>query len=82
MSTEELEGLIADLFPGAGYCIAPEVLVKPGLPRRVEIQVHVWLGDRTLIHRAATNEEIWARLQQDLRVAPSRIVIGTFSKTA
>lgn len=78
MTSEALEIAIASLFPGAGYCIAPQVLVKPGLPRRVEIEVHVWTERRTMIHRAATNEEILQQLKQDVRAEPSRVVIGTF----
>ncbi len=82
MTTEALELAIASLFPGAGYCIEPEVLVKPDLPRRVTIKVHVWTTRRTLIHQAATNEEILALLKQDIHAEPSRVTIGSFTTRA
>ena len=76
MTTEALERAIATLCPEAGYSIAPHVLVKPGLPRRVDLEVFVWLPKRTLIYRAATNDEILERLKQDLHLEPSRLVVG------
>lgn len=83
MTVEALELAISALCPGAGYCIAPEVLVKPGLPRRVEIKLHVWLKNRTLIYSAATLEALLASLESDLAAgAPSRVVLGDLARSA
>ncbi len=78
MTTEQLESRIIALLPDAGYCLAPQVIKKSHLPRRVIIELHVWLQHRTLIYTAATNAELWQRLQDDLRQAPSRTEVGEF----
>lgn len=80
MTIEEFENALLSLYPGADYCIAPEILAKRDIPRRVTVKVHVWTGKRTLIHEAAYLEEILEALRQDLRRDPSRIVLGSFGK--
>ncbi len=78
MTSEQLESRIAALLPQAGYCLAPQVIKTSHLPRRVILELHVWLQPRTLIYQASTNAELWQRLQDDLRQAPSRTEVGEF----
>jgi len=82
VTSEELEDRISRLLPAAGYSIAPQVIKKSHLPRQVRIEVHVWLEHRTLIYDAATNEEVWHKLESDLRVKPSRVRLGDLSARA
>lgn len=80
MTTEQLESRIAALLPEAGYCVQAQALKKSHLPRRVQVELHVWLKHRTLIYTASTNEELWQRLNDDLRQRPSRTQVGEFVK--